>query len=508
MAAEALQIDVYSHHVSVSNFGWEVKEALVAFAKQRTNWGPVRGFGGRVVAEMKSTYVGIAKNRTRFNFLLASKEELIQWLERNGFRRDRMVIIEHPLYVPKKVQFIYKMEVIPRDYQVPIIDYILEPGVNKMVELQTGKGKGKISMSAGKSFGFRTLIVIKPMYIEKWVAELEEVFEFKKGDLLVIRGAVSLKRLFEMARDGELEAKVIIIANATFRNYLDEYELFSGKENSYQMDAVEMWEKLGIGYFITDETHQDFHLNYRIQCYLHCPKSLALSATMESDDSFMNARYAEAYPHHLRSPKLAHDKYIAVEALMYEMENLRGIRTKNFFGMFNHILFEESIMKDRNRLTNYKHMVGEIIRFDYIQNSPPGTPMLVFFASIEMCTIMQQYLADEFPNKKVNRYVGEDEYEQLLSADIVVTTLKSAGTAVDIPNLSYVLMTVFVSSKQANLQGLGRLRPLKDHPSWTPLFAYLTAKNVDKAVQYMEEKMIKFTGKVVSHKQVQTQYRI
>jgi superfamily II DNA or RNA helicase len=190
------------------------------------------------------------------------------------------------------------------------------------------------------------------------------------------------------------------------------------------------------------------------------------------------------------------------------MDNLKGIRTRNFFGMFNHNLFEDSIRKDKARLANYKRMITEIIRFDYINQCPKGTPMLVFFASVDMCTLMAKHLAAMFPDKVVNRYVGEDDYHDLLKADIAVTTLKSAGTALDIPNLSYVLMTVFVSSKQANIQGLGRLRRLKDHPDWTPRFSYLTCRNIDKSMKYMEEKQRKFEGKVLAHGVQQTPWRI
>jgi len=509
MAAHALKVDVYSHHIRISDYGWEVKNALVDYCKKLAKWGPVRARDGSIHKEIKNVYIAVWANRRAFFFLRSQMEDVLQWIERHGIPRETFLIEEHPLYEPAPVKLKLRDKSFElRGYQKPIVDFILRPEINTLVPLQTGKGKTQISLYVALQLQVRTFIMLKPMYIEKWIEDVKGFFDLKAGDLLVIRGSANLKRLFELGRTGELEAKIIIVSNATFRTFLDEYELFSGGENTFEQDAETVYETLGVGYRILDEAHQDFHFNYRMDSYTHCPKTLALSATMDSDDVFMNDRYYNAYPAGTHAPVPKYDAYIAVQAIMYEMESLKGIRTKNFFGMFNHVLFEESIMRDKGRMERYKDMIEAIIEADYIKKCPPGTPMLVYFASIEMCTIMARYLQECFPDKKVNRYVGEDDYEDLLKADIGVTTLKSAGTAVDIPNLSYVLMTVFVSSKQANLQGLGRLRRLKDHPDYTPNFAYLTCRSIDKSVQYQEDKMQKFHGKVLSHMPMMTHHRI
>jgi hypothetical protein len=510
MAAHSVRIDVYSHHIRLSEFNWEMKEALNEFLRKKlSQWGPVRGFGGRIVAEIKSVFVGVWKNRRTYYFLRAQQEEIQTWLEGYGFHRDRHLIVEHEIYEPDQEVFIKKTDKIARDYQNDIFKFALEDGRKTVhVGLQTGKGKSFISMTIVMERGFRSMYILKPGYIPKWIEDMNEFYDFKAGDVLVIKGAQSLKRLINLAKAGDLKAKVILMGNATLRNFLDEFEYLSGEENSYFTDFENLMEILGIGTLVFDEIHQDIHFNYRVFSYAHVPYILTMSATLDTDNGLVNDRTKAMLPASTHAPLPPYDKYIAVQSLLFEMNSLDGIRTKNFFGMFNHNLFEESIMKDKTRLSNYKNMVTEIIRFDYINKCPADTPMLVFFASIEMCTIMAKHLAMMFPEKKVNRYIGEDDYQDLLKADIAVTTLRSAGTAVDIPNLSYVLMTVFVSSRQANVQGLGRLRRLKDHPDWTPNFAYLTCRNIDKSMLYMEEKLIKFDGKVTAHAVLQTPYRI
>lgn len=510
MSAHALRIDVYSHHIRVSEFGWEVKEALLAYSRKRlSKWGPVRGFGGKIVSTIKYVFLGVWANRRAFFFLRTQLDEIQTWLDSNGFKLDRQLVVHHGVYEPKPVNLVKKTDKTPRDYQVPIIDFSMEPErTTVFVGLQTGKGKSLTAMTIAHRRNYRTFYVMRPTYMDKWKDDLNEFYSFETGDFLVVQGSQSLKRIIELAKSGELDCQVILASNATVRNYLDEYEMFSGGENSYFQDVETFFETLDIGTVVYDEVHQDIHFNYRLMSYMHTPYVLALSATLDTDDPVVNERTRCMFPDSTHAPLPEYDKYIAVQALLYEMDNLKGIRTKNFFGMFNHNLFEDSIRKDKVRLANYKKMVTEIIRFDYINQCPKGTPMLVFFASVDMCTIMAKHLAMMFPDKKVNRYVGEDDYQDLLAADIAVTTLKSAGTALDIPNLSYVLMTVFVSSKQANVQGLGRLRRLKDHPDWTPRFSYLTCRNIDKSMLYMEEKQRKFQGKVLSHGVQQTPWRI
>jgi len=86
----------------------------------------------------------------------------------------------------------------------------------------------------------------------------------------------------------------------------------------------------------------------------------------------------------------------------------------------------------------------------------------------------------------VKRYVEDDPYDNLMKPDIRVSTLQSAGTAVDIPNLATTVMTTAVSSSQANIQGLGRLREMKD--GRVPEFVYFACVDIKKHMEYHEKK--------------------
>lgn len=156
-------------------------------------------------------------------------------------------------------------------------------------------------------------------------------------------------------------------------------------------------------------------------------------------------------------------------------------------------------------LRNYLDMIETCVwkYFTGLDDRKPGQRMLVFAATVEMCEKITKYLREKYADLSINKYTSEDEYEVLLNSDITVSTLLSAGTAVDVPGLRVCLVTTAIGSTQANLQALGRLRELKDFPGVTPLFLYFTCTDIDAHMRYHERKLERFEGKVVCHKIVE-----
>jgi superfamily II DNA or RNA helicase len=81
--------------------------------------------------------------------------------------------------------------------------------------------------------------------------------------------------------------------------------------------------------------------------------------------------------------------------------------------------------------------------------------------------------------------VEEDPYENLMQADVSVSTLLSAGTGVDIPMLTTVILTTSISSSQSNIQGFGRLRNI---PNKKLRFVYFVCSDFPKQLEYHEKK--------------------
>lgn len=353
----------------------------------------------------------------------------------------------------------------------------------------------------------RTVIHFKGGYVQRWKDDLEETFKFKRGEFLVVRGAKDMIALQTMAIDGDLKAKVIIITSATMRDYIKNYEESNGNSKIYPIKPIDFYPKLGVGYRVTDELHQEFHNNYRIDLYTHVYRSLGLSATMTSSDAFKNKMYDIAYPTQQRHDGGGYNVYIGVTALLYHMDPEVRIRYQGAQG-YSHTTFEESVMRHKGLLRNYLRIIDHAIYNRFISVREEGQKALVFFARVDLCTLFVERLKKLYPELDIVRYVAGDSYEELLEADIGVTTIGSGGTAIDIKNLRCSFMTTAIDSRQSNEQVLGRTRPLIGWPDVTPEFIYFGCLEIDKHIQYHQKKKEFFRNKVVCHNEVVSRHTL
>lgn len=354
-----------------------------------------------------------------------------------------------------------------------------------------------------KELRHRTVIHFKGGYVERWKGDLEKTFAFKRGELLIVRGTKDMIALQTMALEGSLKAQVIIITTGTMREYFKNYEESNGRSGTYPIKPLDFYPKLGIGFRVGDEIHQEFHNNYRIDLYTHIPKSLSLSATMNASDPFKNKMYAIAYPINQRHDGGGYDAYIAVTAVLYHLNEETNLRYMGAQG-YSHVQFEESVMRSPVLLKSYFKIIERLVYDRFVGRFEHGQKMLVFCATVDMCTRLTERLKRMHPDFNVVRYVGSlnDPYDELLESDIGVTTIGSGGTAIDIPNLRVSLMTTAIDSRQSNEQVLGRTRRLKDWPDIEPEFIYFVCQDIDQHVKYHFNKRDFFKGKVVSHGEV------
>lgn len=472
-------------------------------------WGMVRVARGKFKRAIVRVYAATTHDRTEYRFHIYQLDDLLQHLSNYGIAKEKIEFIEHEIYIPVSIELESIDDREPRPKQIPLIEYNVAPGKSKLTTLQTGGGKSLIATNAFKQIGQRVCTIIKPMYIEKWIEDFRKVYNITVEDLMVVQGSAQLKALFKLALSGELTSKIIIISNATYREYIKAYEQF--KENmlpDYGVLPDNAMEALGIGVRFIDEVHQDYHFNFRLDLYTHVPKTISLSATMESDDSFMNRIYRINWPHELRAPAVEYDKYIVMSCLWYNIDQrmVHKLRHTGANKNYSHVEFEKSIMRQPVFLKKYIDMLVKIVLTSYGATWEPGHRMLIFCSTINMCTLLTEELKKHFPTLSVKRYTESDSYDEFIESDIAVSTLQSAGTAIDKPNLSKVLMTTALSGKQANEQAVGRLRRMRDFPNVTPEFIYLACRQIPKHVMYAHSKEAKLNGKVLSFKEYQTSF--
>lgn len=484
-----LLIRLHSHHFVVSKVTPRAMPAVIGFTKQfvqplRTKPSPY----SKKPPPKPAVYAAHCSDTGEYRYHINVFKKFEEHLGYHNLK-DSLIEIERPeLPAVREVELPIFDKWDLRDYQDEGVEYVLKPdgSVSKLIEFQTGKGKGVTSLFAVSKTGLAPVIIVKPMYLEKWVEEIRDVYDIAIEDLMVIRGSEHLMALLEMAAAGELTSKIVLISNKTIQNWLKLYERFGDQtlEMGYVCRPSELMQTLRSGFRLIDEVHQDFHLNFKLDLYTHCQRSLSLSATLEKEDAFINRMYEIAYPTPDRHKGPAYDRYTNATALFYRIQRPEKIRCVENGNYSNHV-YEKYLMNNPQVCSSYLHLIDQVLKAKYLRNYQPTEKAIIFCASIEFCTLVTEFMRKQYPNMDVRRYVEDDPFENCIEADIRVTTPQSAGTAVDIPNLTTNIMSVAISSQQSILQIFGRTRKLKSGK--TPECVSLYCSDVDKHVSYQQK---------------------
>ena len=133
----------------------------------------------------------------------------------------------------------------------------------------------------------------------------------------------------------------------------------------------------------------------------------------------------------------------------------------------------------------------------YENRKDKGDKLLIFFSTIDMCTLMHKAFSKHYADLNVKRYVEKDSYDEMLSGDIIISTNGSVGIGIDIPNLITTIQTVPISSRQLNIQALGRLREIEGKEV---IYISLSCENIvlhkkykDKRLHVLKKRVAKIT---------------
>jgi superfamily II DNA or RNA helicase len=467
----------------------------------------VRENGKNVLKPNKVFATRIANREFRFH--IGQYEDFIKFVSYEGLTPEYYEVVVKPMYTPALIKTSINPRFEERDYQTKIIEFLTSEEIgdnrSRLVGLQTGGGKGLCSLSSVSRLGTRTLVIVLPKYIQKWAIEISDVLGVKPNEIITIQGGEQLKSLMFLSVEQDIHAKFIIISLTTLQNLYNDFrdngDGLLDMEFPYLPD--ELCERLKIGTIIFDEAHQHLYGVYRTLLHTHVPKVIALTATLISDDPFIDYMQHVMFPKEIRYNKVPINKYVKIKSYSYGFKNrdiVKRIRTSTRgSNTYNQIEFEKSLVRIPLLLKSYLDLIVRLVKLDYIDNRLEGDKAMVFAGSIDMCTRITERLKKEFPYLDVRRYVEDDPYENAIEADIRVSTVLSGGTAIDIPNLRTALMTNSIQSPVSNLQALGRLRQLKDRDV---TFSYMVNFHIPKQVDYHNRKKELFADRAVSFKEL------
>lgn len=461
----------------------------------------------RKVREPVAGHVFFKQDRTEVRAMKGMLPEFIKLLHFQGYREGVDYELVEDDLGDINVQHDYAPTIkegwSPRGEQQDVIDFCLdgEKGV-KLLTLQTGGGKSFIMMSLAERIKQRFVIIMRPTYIGElgkeskgtkdagWMKDFSKTFDIDVKEICVVQGSSSLKSLINLAKSDEIPYKAIVISNKTLMNFFKAYEEYSKEDFEdlgYGCNPQDLPKVLGVDTFFADEVHQDYHLNCKMFSYFRVKNFFCASATITPDDRFIRKMLFFAFPDESRYKQKNYNVYIQPHAFHYRFYNPGIIRYSNNRG-YNHILFEMSIMKKAKVKYKYYEMISSVLEewFNRKLKKHPEATCVVLCASISMCRDLAKYLNEKYKDIKVTSYVEEDPDENLFDTQICVSTVLSAGTGQDIPNLRTLICTLALGSTQPNIQVPGRLRVLPDNE--TPDYIYFVATDIPKHVEYSDKK--------------------
>lgn len=500
----AMEIQEKSHNFTVKIKSPEERKICYGFSRDFIEYDLQRK-GGNYVRQMKRVYATSNSGHTEFRFMQSTLPDFLKFLKNHGYTEGKdYKFTPCELYEPAAAKFTVFDKWTDLPDQKPILDKLHVPQpVTKpsrvLITVQTGKGKTYTALRELSKRNHRWINICKPAYMEKWWEDIKKTYDMDMNRVLMVAGSKSLKALLQLDAEGQADWDIAIVSTKTMLNWLKEYEEL-GKETldlGYACLPENFFEHLKAGTRLNDEVHLELHFQIKLDCYTHVPNSISLSATYSNDNPFLERMMKLAYPISTRLKDIQIDKYADAYPVFYKASDSRHLRTTELnSNNYSHIAFEKSIMRHKQWRENYLRMIGDIVQNTYIGLTRPKKVAAVFAASIAMCTLLKEYLSQRFPGKVVKRYVEDDSVDNVYSCDILVTTVLSAGTALDIPDLVAVYLTIAINSTQANIQTFGRLRKLADHKTE---FYYFVCMDVAKHCEYHDNKlkMLKVRAKSV-----------
>lgn len=497
-----MKIKKYSHHFVVTDISPEERAGIRRFLIPLLQTERVTSWNGETTSKISRVFAASDALRMYYRFSNNLLEQFYLHMDRYlGYKIDRKIEIE-PMYTPAAVEIAMNPLFVPKPgKQVPIIDYLLDDDgvVNKMVQLQPGGGKTFMSLWVASVMGQRTMIGVKPKYVGGWLEAIygkKCVTQCTADDVIEIQGTQALAQLIRMGLAGEITAKIIIVSNSTLAAFIKDYE--KAPEvcvAKYGASPLDLCRVLGIGLFIRDEVHIDFHMFFKIDMYTHVPKTISLSGTYDSDGQFIGRMQEMIHPKGTRAPEIPYNKYVRVVAISYKLKsrnlkwNLRG-RTE-----YNHAALELSIMANAYELQQWLELIGTVMDYEFVRDKRENERSITMCATVNMCDKVIQKYQTMWPELTIVRYCQGDPYEDILVSDMIVTTVKTGHASIDVPGLKTGLLTANVGSKEINEQAMNRTR---ENPNFEPRYVYLFTEDIGAAAKYHSNKKIYFSGKALS----------
>lgn len=373
-------------------------------------------------------YASIVKYNNSYRFNINTLKDMMAVLSNKGLVKEDIAVNINRDYHIATIDGTFNPDITLRPYQVKYDNILVKDTKEKfqLVDLPPGKGKTIIALHAIMRLNRRTLILVLPRYIKKWINDIKFGTDTEDDEVYVIQGQKGIRDLLDEVKEtgvDDLPYKFIIVGTNTMYNYIKNFENdFNTPEYHYDSTPDLLTRELGIGTILNDETHQQFHSVYKSMLYLDSKQFIGLSATLINKDSSITKMYNTMFPGDSRISNLVEiDRYVDIYAVSYRIRNPKLLQFKRQQG-YNHNLLESSIFRRSNILRGYVDMILYYLKVGHIDRAKKGERCLIFVASINMATLLTNTIKEKYPTYDVRRYVEDDPYENVMEAEITIST--------------------------------------------------------------------------------------
>jgi len=349
----------------------------------------------------------------------------------------------------------FRLKKEPRtDIQRKSISYLLGEGdfaytrkhSQLALNLDTGDGKTYCVIAALTFLKMKAVIITHNDNVKgQWKRSLLGMTDIDEQYILDIDGSSTIRRILKASK---LPFKIFLINHRSIQS-------FAKKEGWNKI--TELFQKLKVGVKVYDEAHLEFENMIKTDLYTNTKKTIYLTANFERSHYRENKIFSlcfkniAKYGKQTRKEKRRHIVYVAVK--YNSKPNLDAqMSVRGPHGL------------DKNKYIDYqltKDIFYNVILYVLKYISDKEGKILMLFSKNDAIDTIYNFLTKENIEKTIGIYnsvVSEEEKEQALLSDIILSTPKSLGTGSDIPGLRFNIMTEPYTSPITANQTSGRLR--------------------------------------------------
>lgn len=325
----------------------------------------------------------------------------------------------------------------------------------------------------------RRMMISMTSLADQWLESFLNFTNLKEDDIYMIQGLDSVHHLLENI-DKTIFPKVIIANTPTMHLY---------SKMTPVKEFNDFCENCDIGVRVIDEVHLRFRNNLIMDLRFNPRITIPVTATFKRTTPKADRIFQQHYHVKDRFGEEKYDKYVKVVEYRYILNDQRFPKRGfvAYMGYYNHSRFEKWLLHSSTAFIKkfiYEEVHLRVLKDQYFSVRNDGEKALVLFSTIDICKDFHKFLSEAYPQFKIGCCVENAGIGEIAeNNDIIITTLKKAGTGTDIKNLRTTYVTVSVNSVVENEQNLGRLRKLKDK-SVMPIFAYNVCVSIPQQVAH------------------------